>query len=154
MQTCQSTVRINIIPVVAPSVPSTGSGSTTGFTQTSFTFTASNCAAGATVGQVGSGTTTGGAFTYSLTSPNTYFSISSTTGIITLLQIPPAGTYSLTATSISSSGLTTSVPVSITTTCNGFGTGTLMLDEHAGHSALLNKKTCILDKKLILLTLI
>ncbi|GAV09787.1 hypothetical protein RvY_19271 [Ramazzottius varieornatus] len=123
-QTCQSTVRINIIPVVAPSVPSTGSGSTTGFSQTSFTLTASNCAVGATVGQVGSGTTTGSGFTYSLTSPNTYFSISSTTGIITLLQIPPAGTYSLTATSISSSGVTTSVPVSITTTCNGFGTGT------------------------------
>ena len=96
-----------------------GIGVTGTFSQSSYAFTVSSCLAGSTVGQVFATSTSGLANTYTLTSPNTYFSISSSTGLITLLQVPPSGTYTV---YVSTTGQSSSVPVTITVSCTGTGT--------------------------------
>ena len=86
------------------------------FTQTLYSFTVTSCTAGGIVGQVFA-TVSGGIVTsYTLSSSSGQFSISST-GLITL-NTASAQTETFTVTAFSSSGLSASVPVTVTGSCS------------------------------------
>ncbi|XP_055331177.1 mucin-2-like [Paramacrobiotus metropolitanus] len=133
---CEAAVRLNILPVTGPGTSASGI-----FSQTSYTFTASTCAVGATVGTITPATTTTGVtYTYTIPSGNSYFSVNPTSGLITLIAIPPTGTQTFSVTATGSTGTTGTVPVTVSTTCSGTGTTGLTFSQP---SYTFTQTTCI-----------
>ncbi|XP_055345793.1 mucin-21-like [Paramacrobiotus metropolitanus] len=122
--TCSSTASTTTTTTAASASTATTTAGSFSFTptfgQTSYNFSLASCTANTVIGQV----TASGATTFSIAGPNNLFTISSS-GLISTLNAPPAGTYytSVTATN-ATTGASTSVPVIITVTCGGSSTTT------------------------------
>ena len=99
-----------------------GTSTTTGqFGQSSYTFTATNCAAGSTVGTVSAN----GATSYVIASGNTgQYYITSSGAIVTNNQLTTGTTSTFYVTAYSAQGASAAVPVTIAASCtSGTGTG-------------------------------
>ncbi|GAV08198.1 hypothetical protein RvY_17926 [Ramazzottius varieornatus] len=107
----------------ANTIPGTGGSSTTTgqFTQPSYTFTATNCASGSTVGTVSAT----GATSYVISSGNTgQFTISSSGAITANNQLTTGTSATFYVTAYSATGASPAVPVTVTAACSATGTGT------------------------------
>lgn len=124
LQYCETRVRINVVTVATTAAPSTSSA--TVFTQPSYAFSASSCVPGTTIGQVLATSITGQTYNYFIPSTSSYFSVNPTSGLITLLQIPPASTQTFSVTANGQNGQIGTAPVTVTLNCvgiNGIGNG-------------------------------
>ena len=90
-----------------------------------YSFTLTNCLAGAALGQV-SATSCGNAVSYSLldyggyAGSNPFYTINQLTGQLSVLSVPPPGTQTLTVQAISSNGQSLTVPVVVSSPCGQY----------------------------------
>ncbi|OWA50297.1 hypothetical protein BV898_14819 [Hypsibius exemplaris] len=155
---CQSSVRVNVVPVSFLPVPGNVTASsrqiivdepsvilggspgyntqtqqqlsqyfnpTSGFsfTQGNYQFTVLACVPGALVGQLAVQSSIYSPVTFTLANGNFYYGIVPQTGAITIQNLPPPGLQTLLVTAQTTNGFSTSVPVTITSTCGGVGNG-------------------------------
>lgn len=101
------------------------------FPGTFYSFTLTNCIAGASVGQV-SATSCGSAVSYSLLGNGSpYYTINQLTGQLSLLAVPPPGSQTIAVEATSSNGQSIAVPVVVSSPCGQY---TFMLQPYQAMS--------------------